>query len=120
MAVKTDANMHNKKLGRKGERKARKYLKRNGWKIVVKNYVNPFGEVDVIAHKGDVLAFIEVKTRLTDSYGAPSEAVTEARKLKYRRAAEYYFYGKRPDCTVRFDVIEVSDGEINHIENAFY
>jgi len=118
MAV-TDNNFHNKKLGAKGEKKARKYLKRHGWKIQEKNYKNPFGEVDIIARKGDVLAFVEVKTRLTDEFGAPSEAVSAQRQKRYVQAAKYYFYGREIDCTVRFDIIEVFRGRINHIENAF-
>lgn len=107
-------------LGRKGERKARRYLKRRGWKIAEKNYRNPFGEVDIIAKKGDVLAFIEVKTRLSDRFGAPAEAVGAERKRRYVQAAKYYFAGREPDCTVRFDIVEVFADGLNHIENAFY
>ncbi len=110
----------NKRLGSRGEGKARRYLKRNGWKILEKNYKNPFGEVDIIAQKEDVIAFIEVKTRLSDKYGQPSEAVTENRKRKYILAANYYFTGREIEVTVRFDIIEILYGEINHIENAFY
>ena len=110
----------NQKLGRKGEKQALKYLKRSGYKIVERNFKNPFGEVDIIAEKGDTLAFIEVKTRLTENYGSPSEAVDRRRREKYIQAAKYYFYGKQMDRVVRFDIIEILRGEINHIENAFY
>lgn len=110
----------NKKLGRKGESLAVKYLKRNGYKILKRNYVNPFGEVDIIAQKGNTVAFIEVKTRLSDVFGAPSEAVNYKRKQRYIAAAKYFFYERDIDCTVRFDIIEVYRGKINHIENAFY
>lgn len=110
----------NKRLGAKGERLACRYLKRNGYKILERGYVNPFGEVDIIAAKDDTVAFIEVKTRLNENYGSPSEAVDNKRKSKYVKAAQYYFYGRQIDCTVRFDIIEVLRGEINHIENAFY
>lgn len=122
MAVngRREQDAKNKKLGKLGEKKARSYLRKNGWKTVEKNYVNPFGEVDIIARKGDVLAFIEVKTRLSDEFGAPSEAVTASRRRKYILAAKYYFAGREPDCTVRFDIIEVFRGRINRIENAFY
>ena len=106
-------------LGKKGEKQAQKYLKKSGWTILETNWRNPFGEVDIIAKKDEVIAFIEVKTRLSDAYGAPSEAVQKTRKLKYIRGANYYFYNKNIDCTVRFDIIEIYKGELNHIENAF-
>lgn len=112
-------NFHNKKLGKKGEKKARSYLKRAGWKILENNYKTPFGEIDIIANKGETIAFIEVKTRLSDNYGLPSEAVSNERKLRYIRGANYFFTNKIIDCTVRFDIIEVFRGELNHIENAF-
>ena len=118
MAVNEDT-LHNRKLGLKGEKAAQKYLKKQGWKIVEKNYVNPFGEIDIIARKDGVYAFVEVKTRLTDVFGSPSEAVTNERKRRYIMGAKYYFTGKIIDFTVRFDIIEIFKGNINHIENAF-
>ena len=120
MAIGSVNDGKNKRLGRAGERKALRYLRRNGYKILESNYKNPFGEVDVIAAKDDTVAFIEVKTRLNENYGAPSEAVDRRRRNKYVQAAKYYFYGKQIDKTVRFDIIEILNGEINHIENAFY
>lgn len=110
---------HNLKLGKAGEKKAVKYLRRQGYKIVERNWKNPFGEVDVIAFKDDVYAFVEVKTRLSDVFGLPSEAVNFARKQKYIRGAEYYFLNKNIVHTVRFDIIEIFKNELNHIENAF-
>ena len=120
MAVGSSRDKQNKKLGKEGENIAVKYLKSNGYKILERGYKNPFGEVDIIASKEEVIAFIEVKTRLNENYGAPSEAVDRKRREKYLRAAEYYFYGKQIDVTVRFDIIEILRGEINHMENAFY
>ena len=110
----------NKKLGKKGENLAVKYLKRNGYKILKRNFTNPYGEVDIVAQKGDTVAFIEVKTRLSDVFGAPSEAVNYKRKQRYIAAAKYFFYERDMDCTVRFDIIEIFKGTINHIENAFF
>lgn len=118
MAVDKD-NLHNRKLGLKGEAKARRYLKFHGWKILEKNFKTPFGEIDIIAQKRGVIAFIEVKTRLSDGYGTPSEAVTDARKRRYISGAKYYFFNREIDTTVRFDIIEIFRGKLNHIENAF-
>ena len=120
MAVGSTKDRQNKRLGRKGENSAMRYLKRNGYKILERGYNNPFGEVDIIASKEGVIAFIEVKTRLNENYGAPSEAVDSRRRDKYIRASQYYFLGKQINFTVLFDVIEILRGEINHIENAFY
>ena len=120
MAVESKRDRQNKRLGKMGENKAVRYLKGQGFQILERGYKNPFGEVDIIASKDDTVAFIEVKTRLSENYGAPSEAVDKKRQDKYIRAAKYYFYGKQIEVTVRFDIIEILRGEINHIENAFY
>ena len=120
MAVGSEKDRQNKKLGKEGENQAVRHLKRNGYKILERGYKNPFGEVDIIAAKDDTVAFIEVKTRLSESYGSPSEAVDRRRRDKYVKAAQYYFYGKQIEVTVRFDIIEILRGELNHIENAFY
>jgi putative endonuclease len=109
-----------KKLGREGEKKAQKFLKKNGYKIVKTNFVTPFGEVDIIAKKDDVVAFVEVKTRLSDIFGMPSEAVNLQKQRKYILSARYFFSRYVIATTVRFDIIEVFRGQINHIENAFY
>jgi putative endonuclease len=119
MAKLRSEDKHNLSLGKAGEKQARRYLKRLGWEIIEKNYKNPFGEIDIIAKKDDVYAFVEVKTRLSDDFGTPSEAVTESRKRRYIMGANYFFSGQVIDCTVRFDIIEIFKGELNHIENAF-
>lgn len=113
-------NGEKRRLGFFGENKAAKYLKRNGYKILERNFRCSFGEVDIIAKKGDVTAFIEVKTRTSDDYGAPNEAVDGRRRQRYKNCVRYYFANREIDCTVRFDIIEVTKAGINHIENAFY
>lgn len=115
----SDGGARNKKLGKKGERSAAKYLKRRGFKILARNLKTPFCEVDVVAKMRDMLVFCEVKTRTADLYGNPSEAVNLKRQSRYKRAAEFYLKNAAKDYTLRFDVIEVLGGKINHIENAF-
>lgn len=108
------------RLGRYGERRAVKYLKRGGYKILERNYSCPFGEADIIARKGDTVAFVEVKTRENDSFGAPREAVNFAKQKRYISIAEYYFLRcSLTNTVVRFDVIEILDKKLTHIENAF-
>lgn len=108
-----------RRLGFSGERRAVKYLKKSGYKIEKRNFRCPFGEVDIIASKGDMIAFIEVKTRSDESFGRPNEAVRRDRQKRYINCARFYFSGREIDCTIRFDVIEVYRDTVNHIENAF-
>ena len=109
----------NRRLGFFGEGKAAKYLKSSGYEILKRNLRTPFGEVDIVAKKGDVLAFVEVKTRSGRAFGLPNEAVRRDRMARYINAAKYYFSGREMDVVVRFDVIELLGGGINHIEDAF-
>lgn len=116
MAVKGEK----RRLGFWGERRAAQYLKSEGYSVIERNFRCPFGEVDLIAEKGDVLAFIEVKTRSNENYGAPNEAVDGRRKQRYKNCVRFYFANREIDKTVRFDIIEITKQGINHLENAFY
>ena len=113
-------NFYKKFLGRAGEIKAAEFLKKKGYKIITKNYKTPFGEIDVIAKDGDYIVFVEVKTRVNDDYGAPSEAVNFRKREKYFKVATYYLQcANKMDEPCRFDVIEIENGQINHIFYAF-
>ncbi len=117
----TQKNFYKKFLGRAGEVKATQYLKSKGYALLDRNYKTHIGEIDIIVQKGEEIIFVEVKTRSSDSYGAPSEAVNDRKREKYFRVAtEYLVKHKLTDNPCRFDVIEIENGEINHIENAFY
>ena len=72
-----------KQVGELGEKKAIKYLKENGYKIMQHNFKCRTGEVDIIAMDGKTIVFIEVKTRRSLSYGLPCESVTAAKKNTY-------------------------------------
>ncbi len=113
-------NGEKRKLGFWGESKAAGYLKKQGYEILKRNFRCPFGEVDIIAQLGGVIAFVEVKTRTSDLFGAPNEAVDNRRRQRYKNCVRYYFTDREIDCTVRFDIIEVTKEGVNHIENAFY
>lgn len=77
-------------MGRAGERKAEKFLKKTRYKILEKNYKSHFGEIDLIAQKDDEIVFVEVKTRTSIEYGYGSEAVNAKKRDKYYLiAAEY-------------------------------
>lgn len=110
----------NKVKGGVGEAKVRYYLEKNGYKILETNFVNSYGEIDIIASKNKKIVFIEVKARSSCRFGRPCEAVTPYKQIKIRRAAEgYLIKNKLFESDVRFDVIEVLDSEINHLEGCF-
>lgn len=111
---------NNKLVGKLGEDLAAKFLKKNGYEIIKRNYTNEYGEIDIIAAHDGFLIFVEVKTRSSDEFGLPSEAVNAHKIRKISQVASYYIHSKHLyDYPVRFDVIEVCDGKVNHIENAF-
>ena len=113
-------NFYKKLLGRVGEKKAADFLKKQGYKIAERNYKNAFGEIDIIAKDGEYTVFVEVKTRSGDAFGAPSEAVDKRKRLKYARIAQaYLLYKGLTDTPCRFDVVEIENGEINHLKDAF-
>lgn len=113
-------NFYKKLLGRIGEGKAQEYLKKQGYKILEKNFKTHIGEIDLICQDGEDLVFVEVKTRIDDVYGMPSEAVDERKQRKYFLVAtEYLVRNKKTDCKCRFDVVEIENSKINVIKDAF-
>lgn len=98
-------------LGESGEDLACAVLERRGYAIVERHYRTPAGEIDIVARDGDVLVFVEVKTRRTDRYGPPSEAVTLAKRRRLALLASDYLARRRPVARAcRFDVVAVTIG----------
>ena len=113
-------NLYKKFLGRIGERKACKYLKKLKYKIIQTNYVTPYGEADIIAIKDNELYFIEVKTRSNEKFGRPAEAVDYKKQERYKQIASYYLLAnKLEDINISFSVIEILKNDVNLIKNAF-
>jgi putative endonuclease len=114
-------------LGERGEKFAARYLRRHGYKILVRRFKSRAGEIDIVCRQKDWLVFVEVKTRKSDQYGAPSEAVTrEKQKHMSKVALEYLRLLDNPQIHWRFDIVEVimQDGarkpdDIRLIQNAF-
>ena len=112
--------MNRRALGTEGETAACEYLSRRGWKILDRNARIGRGEIDIIAQKRRVIAFIEVKRRTTNQFGTPAEAVNAAKQRKIITAAALYMQQNNlQNANVRFDVIELTPDRINHIQNAF-
>ena len=110
-------DVHKKLLGRRGERLAERYLKRQGYRLLKRNYRTPFGEADLVFRHGDEVVFVEVKTRSGASFAEARDAVNHEKQSRYRKIALYYGGGMEPNA--RFDVVEVYPDKINHIPNAF-
>ena len=111
--------------GRRGEDLAHRYLQSQGHVIVARNYRTRGGtaEVDLITEDADTLVFVEVKTRGTDRFGAPEEAVdSEKRRRIVRGASHYLIHTDQERPKVRFDIVSVIFGDIarvEHIRDAF-
>jgi putative transposase len=113
-----------RQLGDYGEDLAAAALKKQGYKILERNFVTPLGEIDLIARQGKTLVVVEVKTRRGSSFGAPQDSVHPGKQGRLRRLAEYYLKAKRlTDAPVRFDVVAVTlagdEPQVEIIQNAF-
>jgi putative endonuclease len=111
-------------LAGRGENAAARYLRQLGYKIILRNYRSPLGEIDIIARDGDTLVFVEVKTRAYDD-PTPEEQVNATKQHQITKAAKTYLnrYGSSQP-PARFDVVAIvwaTDREpvIRHLQNAF-
>lgn len=121
------ANLIRKLLGDRGERAAARYLRREkGMRILARQFSTRWGELDLICLDGDTIVFVEVKTRKSDEYGHPTEAVTRTKQQHLTKAALYWLKQRRLlEQRTRFDVVSVVWPEgsrqpaIEHFVNAF-
>ena len=111
--------------GMQGEALTARYLRQQGFRLAAQGYRCRFGEIDLIAWDGDVLCFVEVKTRTNLEMALPREYVTAQKQNRLRKTALLYLAEKRLDCPARFDVAEVyaehgfDQARIHYIKNAF-
>ena len=102
---------YRKNFGAYGEDLACQFLKRHGYTLLARNFTSPHGELDIIAlhHKDPAtICCIEVKTRVSEEYGAPEEAVTEEKIKKLHDTACSYFYrNKIEEKNFRLDIISI-------------
>lgn len=107
-------------LGVDGEDRAAAWYAARGYTVVGRNWRCREGELDLIVRRGRELVFVEVKTRTTDRFGTPAEAVTVAKQRRLRGLAARYLSdtGTRVG-SLRFDVVAILAGELEVIEAAF-
>ncbi len=114
-----------RELGIRGEGLAARYLEKLGYNILVRNYRLGHREIDLIVSCGELVAFVEVKTRAGAGYGHPLEAITALKRREIERVARHWTqYVGRPGLRYRFDAVGVvvRRGEkpvIEHIPNAW-
>ena len=100
--------MNTRASGALGEELAEKYLKKQKYKIIEKNYHSSrLAEIDIIARDGKYLVFIEVKMRTSSAFGRGLEAVTKKKQSAIRYAATHYLTTNKLDVPCRFDVLEI-------------
>ena len=111
-------------LGQRGENVAAKYLRNQGYKILIRNFRCQMGEVDIVARDGKTIVFVEVKTRQDDS-PTPEEQVNNPKRHQITKAAKFYMsrYGVPPP-PARFDVVAIvwptgREPQIRHTPEAF-
>ena len=117
---------HTRTKGTKGEQLAVNFLKKKGYTILQRNYRRRNGEIDIVCYDHGTIAFVEVKTRYSDTYGPPELSVTEAKKRQIIKVASQYVADKRIEGTsLRFDVVSIFYSPdkkyptINLLRNAF-
>jgi len=114
-------------LGKTAEDKTVAFLRNNGFKVIKRNYSCRFGEIDIIAEKGEFIVFVEVKARKQNSMISPLEAVDSSKQQRIMLTAEDYITKTRCELQPRFDIAQITvkekiDGEVvyslHYLENA--
>ena len=121
-----EKTLTNREFGTLGEKLAAAYLKRNGYKILKKNYKNKLGEIDIIARDGEEIVFVEVKSRGADPYLGGAYAVDRRKRFHILRTASAYLDETRNGLQPRFDIMEMEIDRatgrlirVNHYKAAF-
>jgi putative endonuclease len=112
------------RYGRTSESVAVRHLKKNGYRILERNYRNNLGEIDIIAKDKDTIVFVEVKARRTNRYGDPKWSVTPKKQRKISMVALSYLKTiNRSNGKARFDVVSIRSASgtprIEIVKNAF-
>ncbi len=120
-----DKRTEKRKTGDRGEDIAAAHLEAKGYRVIARNFRCKAGEIDIIAMRGDVLCFAEVKTRKPGRFGRPCEAVDWKKQRRLINTAQLFIKlaPRLKRLSPRMDVIEVEligdAARVTHIENAF-
>jgi len=95
-------------IGNYGERVAAAFLRRNGYRVLTRNFTSEHGEIDLICRDRDTLVFVEVRSRSGEQFGRPAESIDTRKEQALRATAQDYLkLLKRDDVPHRFDAVEV-------------
>jgi len=114
-----------RRLGRRGEKLARRYLKKQGYRFLADNYATRQGEIDLIMQDAETIVFVEVKTRQTENFACGEQSVNFPKQKHLSAAARHFIHLNRlHDHPCRFDVVAVAIPDkrkpvIRHWPNAF-
>lgn len=108
-----------REAGAQAEEKAARFLEGLGYAILDRNFRSKMGEIDIIARDGETVVFVEVRARSGRGFGSPAETVTHLKQRKIIKTAAFYSQIKRLDCPLRFDVVSIEAGALDHIPDAF-
>ena len=108
-------------VGKFGENMAARFLSSRGYKILERNVVTPFGEIDLIGRKKEHIVFFEVKTRTSDRFGPPLSSITYTKKIHLVKSCTYYLKKHHLiGCHTRIDAIGINlttDGELKILKH---
>ena len=111
-------------FGKLGEDKAAHFLDGEGYEILARNYRFKKSEIDIICKKGDLLVFVEVKSRSSKAFGEPESFVSVTQQKAILRAAEAYMLETHWEGDIRYDIIAFfkkgREEELTHLPDAFY
>lgn len=117
---------YNKTIGNYGENLSLKHLIKNNYKILDTNFRTSYGEIDIVATINNIIVFLEIKSRYTDSFGKAIESITYYKQKQIIKLSKYYIHRYNLyNYNVRYDIIEVYFNnrnnlyKLNHIIDAF-
>ena len=113
--------MNKRTVGSEYELIACRHLESAGMQILECNYRVRIGEIDIIARDADALVFVEVKYRTNKNFGGAMFAISQTKKNKIRRVAQWYMaeHHIRPSAFCRFDAVLIDGMNVTHIKNAW-
>jgi len=117
-------NPHNRDLGAGGEDAAADFLISKNFSVIERNYrYGKSGEIDIIAQRGDLIVFVEVKNRISGRYGGALYSIGNKKKTSLKRTARAFIASRpeynRKELTFRFDLISITVNSIDWIEDMF-